>query len=178
MKVNLFLKSLWSLVLANEDFLLAGIRQFSIQKTSANEDISFDQAKFTHSSFVLAWHGFCACPHCYNILWNFQWTLDGVCIHRTLIVVYICKNLSKKMGFSRSRMFCYFNTMKNKNKNLPLFRIQFALEYESILFVHQSHCFLFLTDRMWNIPGLPLYHGRSSQSKEINLYRGLITWGI
>lgn len=53
MKVNFFLKSLWSLLLANEDFLLARIHQFSIQKTSVNEGISFDQAKVTDSSFGL-----------------------------------------------------------------------------------------------------------------------------
>jgi len=54
MKVNFSLKSLWSLALANEDFLLNGIRQFSIWKTSVNEDTSFEQAKFTHCSFGLS----------------------------------------------------------------------------------------------------------------------------
>lgn len=51
---------------------------------------------------------------------------SALCIHSTLVLGYICKYLSEKMGFSRSRMF--FHAMTHRNKNISLFR--FSLCYE------------------------------------------------
>lgn len=152
MKVIFFVKSLWSLVLASEDFLLAGISQFSTQKTSVNEDISFDQAKFTSSSFGLAWHGFCACPRCYGIPWNFQWTLYGVCIHCTLILCYICKNLSKKWDLHEVECLVISTLWKIKTRIFPSSKFNLLWNMKSIWFVYQSYFFLFLTDRVWEHP--------------------------
>lgn len=125
--VHLLLKSPWSLVLTKTLFWLEYIsfllRQLQLIKT-------FLLTKLQSHILTSNWFdGDFVAAQVAAISW-------GLSNQHCMVYIYIglwfyatfAKNPSKKIRFSWSVMFCFFNTMKSKIKNLPLFRIQFTLE--------------------------------------------------
>lgn len=123
MKVNFFLKNQQSLVFTNEGFSFF-LEFISFLFRSLQLIKEFLLTKLKSHILALDWPDMDFVPvRIVPILCGLP---NALCIHCILVLGYICKYLSEKMGFSWRKMF--FHAVKYKNKNIPLFR--FALCYE------------------------------------------------
>lgn len=113
MKVNFFLKSLWSLVLAMKIFFWLEYVSFWFRTLQVMKNISFDQ--FNSHILVLHWldMDFVA-VHIVTIS-------CGISNEHCIVYVYIvfCKNLSKKWDCNKAQRFVISTLWKIKIKAFP-----------------------------------------------------------